>query len=199
MQLIKKVSSTEVKKCFITTKFLKKYHVSDKNYSVPTISQYLSALKHAKSDINKLSIDKIDNIISSDYKKRLEIYNKVDWYLGKATIKELGEWKAAGGLPVSWTKDNLESTSKLVKKALISIKYFKHLTNRALNEIPIIMKFVDILKKEKYLYPIVLSAGLNPDIRKNLHHEDLEIDDGNMRSIAFALAGDKDIKLYIGL
>ena len=55
-----------------------------------------------------------------------------------------------------------------------------------------------IIKKEKYLLPILLPAGIIAKPRKGMQKTKFYIDDGNMRALAFTSTGDKKIKAFIG-
>ena len=70
---------------------------------------------------------------------------------------------------------------------------------RSKRAIPVILRLKSIIKKEKYLFPIVYERGIGASIRRGLPKMKINIDDGSMRSIAFAISGDKKIKAYIGV
>lgn len=198
MKLLKKVSRIEVKRCFVMTHYMKKFGVARKRDSkLPSRNQYLDAIKKSKKSVNSLNEKQLDKIIAGEYKKRLRAYNAVEWYRGEVSIKEVGVWKGAGGLPVSWTNGSLFDTAKRVKEGLN--KNSKEIRKRAKKAIPSILEFANILKKEKYLSPIIFENGVGTNGRKRLAKQRGEIDDGCMRSIAFAISGDKKIKAYIGV
>jgi hypothetical protein len=139
----------------------------------------------------------LDQVISEEYKKRLKAYNSVNWHIGYANLNEVGLWKGAGGLPKEWTRGSLkDSASKMSLESKKDNSKFHRI--RAMKTVPEIICFKPIIKKEKYLLPIILPGGTIPNCRKGMKRMKGDIDDGCMRSLAFAISGDKKIKAYIG-
>lgn len=197
MKLMRRVGGIEVKRTFLLTEFLRKYGVAKKNdKKVPPVKKYLLARARAYRALRKLPEKKLDKIIGS-WKKRLVAYQKVDWYVGELLTKEVGVWKRAGGLPASWTDNSLAHTGNMVRKALESGSGL--LNKRARRVVPIIINLKKIIKKDRYSLPIVIERGPSPVNRKGLKKMRWELDDGNMRSIAFAVSGDRKIRAYIGV
>ena len=60
-----------------------------------------------------------------------------------------------------------------------------------------IVKQKSILLNEKYLYPIILPPASTTG-RMKLPKMKGDIDDGNMRAIAFAVSGTKYFRAYVG-
>lgn len=197
MKLLRKVKSIEAKKAFVMTHIMRKLGIARKHdKKTPTKALFIQTLNKAHKVINKLSEKQLDRNIGK-YKKRLHSYNRVEWYIGEVSTKEVGVWKMAGGLPRSWTDHSLASTALLVKKALKKNDGSMH--ERAGRVIPIIIGLKSIIKKDKYSLPIIIQRNSSPVNRRGLEKMPLEIDDGNMRSIAFAVNGDKKLKAYIGI
>ena len=163
-----------------------------------TKEAFLKRLRVAKVKALQFSEKKLDRIISNEWKKRLKVYNSCSWSIGWVNINELGVWRRAGGLPLSWTDASLKKTAQKVKNALD--KNPKLLIKRARYAIPNILQTnVNLLQKEKYLFPIVFMGGIGTKGRKRLKHKTkYDIDDGCMRSIALAMSEYKSIKVYIG-
>ena len=179
------------------THFMRKFGIARKSDLIPpTRKKYLTVLKKSKHAVENLNESQLNKIVG-EYKKRLRAYNAVQWYIGEVGIKETGVWKGAGGLPISWTRGSLFDTARKVKKALQ--KDSEEIQRRSKRAIPAIIKLKSIMKKEKYLFPIVFENGLGTNIRKGLPKKKVNIDDGSMRAIAFAVSGDKKIKAYIGM
>lgn len=130
--------------------------------------------------------------------KRLRAYTEYDWYLGEVKTSEVGVWKRAGGLPLSWTNGSLKDTTNKTRHALE--KNPKLLAKRARRAIPnMLTTNVGMLQSEKYLLPIILKGGKGSLARRGLKHAmKMYIDDGCMRSIALAVSGAKVIRAYIG-
>jgi len=198
MKLLKKVDTLEVKRCFVMTHFLRKFGVAGvRSTNIPTREKYLQALQKAKHTISQLSEKQLDKVVGV-YKKRLRAYNKAEWYIGEVGVKEVGVWRGAGGLPMSWTHSSLFETAKKVKEGLKTET--KEIKKRSRVAIPAILTFKTIIKKEKYLLPIIFSGGTGTNgRRKQVAKQKFDIDDGNMRAVAFAISGDKKIKAYIGI
>ncbi len=187
MRLLRKVKSIEVKRCFVISDYLSQQKHLGK--------RFITKLSKAKRIILGLPETLLDKIIKGGYKKRFEAYNKLDWYIGVVKTDEVGVWKRAGGLRLAWTHNSLKETGDIV--AQILDKNPKQLTKRSRMAIPGILKnSLSIIKKEKYLFPIILPGGTMG--RKGLKRMKGDIDDGCMRSIALAVSGKKIIQAYIG-
>ena len=113
------------------------------------------------------------------------------------SVNELGVWRRAGGLPPAWTCCSLNKTAVYVKRGLEIDS--KQIRRRSKAAIPEIMKFADIINKEKYLFPIVFAGGTGTCGRKWCKNKTKgDIDDGCMRSIALAIGGQKNFNVYFG-
>jgi hypothetical protein len=197
MRFLRKANRLDVKRNFVITSYIRKFGVAGRyETKPPTRTTFLAVLKKAKHAVGKLSERKLDKIVGDQKKKRLHAYNNSDWYLGVVSIKEIGVWKGAGGLPVSWTRGSVFETSKKVKVALGNND--KIIRKRSKRAIPGIIKFQDVVKKEKYLFPIIFKAGSGTNGREGLPKMSGDVDDGSMRSIALTISGAKKIKAYIG-
>ena len=179
MKLLKPVLRIEVKRCFLISDYAKKY-----------------PLKKAKRKFLPMAEQKLDRLIKARSPKRLRDYNAREWYIGTAETREVGVWRGAGGLPLSFTRGSLLQTALLIKQALQ--KEPPILKERARIAIPGIMKNRDVLsQKEKYLLPIIVSGGTFR--RRGMQKMRGDIDDGCMRSIFLALKGKKNLRAYIGV
>ncbi|HEY4482896.1 MAG TPA: hypothetical protein VI953_01850 [Candidatus Paceibacterota bacterium] len=199
MKLIKKISRLEVKRCFAITPYIRKYGIASvRSNKIPSRAKYLVGLNKAKRDVLKTSEAKLDRTRGlATSKKRLHAYNTLDWYIGTVSTKEVGAWKRAGGLPFDWTRGSLARTAKLVEVGLREGS--KKIRKRSKRAIPGIIAFKDIIKKDKYLLPILFKSGLGTNGRKGLPKMKADIDDGNMRAIALTISGAKTLKAYIGM
>lgn len=179
------------------THFLRKYGIAGKrDRKIPSLEKYLKAQSKAHKAVKGLSEKQLDKIIGK-WEKRLRAYNKVEWYTGEFSTNEVGVWKRAGNLPSSWTNNSLAHTAKMVRGAMHT--NHKKLKKRAGRVIPIIMGLKDVIKKDKYSMPIVIERKSSPVNRRWLKKMSWDLDDGNMRSIAFAVSGDKKFKAYVGI
>lgn len=157
--------------------------------------QYQKQLRHAKQIIVQLPEMMLNMILKGEYKKRFDVYQKLDWYVGTVRTDEVGVWKKAGGLPLSWTRRSLKETGEQVANALRNKKRISN--ERAQTAIPGILRTsLDMIQKDKYLYPIVVPGGKLG--RWGLKKMKGDVDDGCMRAIALAVSGKKTIKVYIG-
>jgi hypothetical protein len=113
-------------------------------------------------------------------------------------VNEIGVWKKAGDLPLSWTNGSLKNTADKVRDALKENK--KMLKKRARRAIRNMLETnIGILQSEKYLLPIIFKGGTGTCGRRGLKRVMRgDIDDGCMRSIALAVHGAKAIRAYIG-
>lgn len=198
MRIIRKVSTIEIKKVFVTAQKIRLARKKGMKY-LPKLSriEFLKKLAKAKRDTRKLSEKQLDKIISDEYKKRLKAYSNVTWYRATVSPNEVGVWRRAGGLPSKWTCCSLAETADYVKIGLAD--EHKHIQARAKRAIPRIMEFANIISKDKYLYPIVFKSGTGTKGRqwcKNKVKGD--IDDGCMRAIALVITGYKKLNVYFG-
>ncbi len=194
MKLLKRVDSLEVKRCFVVSQYGRGR--KDKR-DIPTFTKraFARRLSRAKNWAKKLSQKQLDRIIASDWKRRLRAYDSASWWLGQVNINEVGVWRRAGGLPLSWTNCSLQETAKKVAKALPAGG-----RSSALKTIPKILKTsIGFVQKEKLLFPIVFQGGTGTRGRKGLKKMRGDIDNGCMRAIALAMTGKKSFKAYIGV
>ncbi|HCU70649.1 MAG TPA: hypothetical protein DIC35_02745 [Candidatus Moranbacteria bacterium] len=202
MELLKKVMGIEAKRCFVlsnafTSKKMKK-EIIKKHIIKPEKVSFLKDIKLSKERILKLEEADLDLIIATEYKKRLKAYDSLEWHVGYVDVLEVGLWHGAGGVPESWTKGSLADTANKICNELKKDNS-RYSRIRAMNVVPEIVNFKSIIKKEKYLMPIILSGGTIVNCRRGMKKMKGDIDDGCMRSLAFAVSGDNKIKAYIGI
>ena len=201
MILIKKVRSIEVKRCFVlsqrfTSKQMKKKGIKGYKPSEETIKRNLSK---TQKKVCQLSERSLNRIIRTEYKKRAKLYDDLEWYLGEITPSEAKVWKGAGGLYEAWTlRLSLKDTAKKVKSGL-NLGHSSIQRRRAMRVIPKIIVLKDLIQKERYLLPIVIPNGSYKKHAGGIRSIPWFIDDGCMRSLAYAVSGDKRIKVYIGI
>ncbi len=198
MKLIKKVPTLEVKRSFVVADLVSHGKRKQSRLGVVSKSMFDKKLERVINQVKKFQETKIDKMIGDGYQKRLIAYTTSDWFLAEVEIKEVGVWKKAGGLPLSWTNGSLQETGRKVKEALE--KNPKLLTKRARSSIPSMLKLkVADLQKNKYLLPIIFKGGTGTNGRKGLKRRMKgDIDDGSMRSVALAVSGVKTLRAYLG-
>ncbi|MCR4274857.1 MAG: hypothetical protein NUW02_02290 [Candidatus Campbellbacteria bacterium] len=198
MKIKKVVKGIEVKRAFVVSDFISAKKDRRKHLTHVPQSIFLEKLKNAKKKALKLKKAQLDRIIKNEYKKRLVAYDTSTWCLAEMKTSEMGVWKKAGGLPLSWASGSLAETARKVKYALNHNP--KLLKKRSRYSIPNMIKTnTHLLQKEKYLLPIVFKHGTGTKGRKGLQRRlKGDIDDGCMRSIALAISGKKTIKVYFG-
>lgn len=187
MKILRKVTAEEVKRCFVISNAL-----SGKKFK--NVDDFIAQKEKVIQHISTLDESRLDDRI--DWKRRVNAYNRMDWYLAISTPKELGAWKGAGGIPLPWTDCNLTKTAQQVSKALKNNS--QELKRRAKKIFPEILDYVDSIYAEQHLRPIVFESNTGTLGRKGLKPTLGDIDDGCMRSIAFAMAGKKQITVYFG-
>lgn len=202
MELLKKVSRLEAKRCFVlsqrfTSKRMRK-EVVKKHMINPSQKTITANIKSQMLDVMKLTEKQLDHIIATEYKKRLKAYDAVEWYMGAVDVSEVGVWRGAGGMPKTWTRGSVKETAQKLFKERAKDN-FQHSRIRAARVVPKILEIKSLLKKQKYLLPIILSSGTIKGARKGMKKMKGDIDDGCMRSLAFAGTGDESIKAYIGI
>ena len=199
MKLIRRIPTIEVKRCFVFSQFVRWHKRFKGHLKMISADEFRKKVANANKEVKSLSQKELDKIISKEWKKRLVAYDASDWYLAEVKPSELGVWKRAGELPISWTNRNLVETAKHVNHAIGG--KLKGRRIRATHAIPGILKTsVGLLQSEKYLLPIVFEGGTGTNGRRGLKYQTKgDIDDGCMRSIALAINGVKSIRVYFGL
>lgn len=191
MILIRPVSCLEVKRCFV---------ISDKAKPERSLTkkEFLTRLIKVKKEVLAFAERELDSFIAKD-PERLWIYNKVKWSLATVSTNEIAVWPRAGGLPLGWTNNDnsLKETSNKVFRAIKEDGRRVNVNERVRCAVRGIVREADVIKKEKYLYPIVLFGGRAK--RKGSGSLNGVIDDGNMRGIAFTGNGGEDLTVYVGL
>lgn len=202
MKLERRVKTIEVKRCYVisqgfTSKKIRKGETG-KHKLKPDGQTFLVDLKKRKQAVLKMDESDLDKIIALEYRKRLQAFGQAEWYLGNFQVGEAGVWKGAGGLPIAWTRKSLQDSADRISKERKK-KNSRYALVRAMKTIPEIIAFKKDIQREKYLLPIVLSGGTIASCRKGLRKMRLDIDDGCMRSLAYAVSGDEEIRAYIGI
>lgn len=198
MKILRKISSLEVKRAFVTAQKMRQGRERGKRHLPKlTRTEFVFCLSQAKEKTRKLSEAQLDKIISNDYQKRADAYKNSDWYLARASVNEIGVWRRAGGLPSHWTCCSLAQTAVFLKKALRdNSRLVRARSKRAL---PRIGEHVEIISREPALFPIVFLGGTGTCGRGWCRIKLAgDIDDGCMRSIALTIAGAKTLMIYFG-
>lgn len=196
MRILKKVGVREVKRTFVIGNDIRTQKSGKRYFDKIPRKEFVRKLQQSKRRGLKMTNKQLDKHI--EWPKRLKAYDASEWYLGEIKPSEVGVWKKAGGLPLSWTNRSLKDTADKVRNALL--KNPKLLTRRARRAIPNMLGTnIDMLQSEKYLLPIMFKGGTGTHGRHGLKHVTKgDIDDGCMRSIALAVHGNKVIRAYIG-
>lgn len=201
MKLLKKVSTLEVKQCFVLSQRFTSKKMRKKGIKVhdPNEKNLINHLSQVRKDVLKLKEKSLDHIIGRESKKRLQVYNNLDWYVGEVSTSEVKVWKNTGGLYASWTqRQSLKYTAEKLAQELQKEKS-KIRRRRVMQVVPQIMKVKKIIQKEKYLLPVVVPNKTYAKYSGGFRTIPGILDDGCMRSLAYAVSGDKKIKVYIGI
>ncbi len=198
MKILKPVRIIEVKRAYVISDFIGTKKNRRKHLNFVPEKIFKQKLRLVKIKTIKLKESQLNKIIAGLWRKRLVAYNNSRWYLGEVKISEVGVWKKAGSLPLSWTNGSLSETAQKVKYALNHNPEL--LKKRSRYGISNMLKTnIHLLQKEKYLLPIIFKGGTGTNGRKGLKKKlKGDIDDGSMRSIALAISGKKILKAYIG-
>lgn len=198
MKILYKIRPIEVKRTFVISQKIRFSRGKSKKFQTKLSKEFfLKKLKQAKTAVKKFSENQLDKIIAQKHPKRARAYNKVEWYRAKVSTSEVGVWRRAGSLPAAWTCPSLAQTALKVKRGL---EQNSHLIRaRARRAIPAIMSLASIISKEKYFFPIIFMGGAGTRGRKRCGTKTKgDVDDGCMRSIAFAVLGYKELNVYLG-
>ncbi|MFZ2167506.1 MAG: hypothetical protein WAV50_01400 [Minisyncoccia bacterium] len=202
MKILKEVRTIDVKRTFVIADHItQRKNLGNNRKFLKDLSEeeFDKKLHGAKKVILKLPQKELDALITPKWPKRLKAYDSVTWFLAEASPKELGVWRRAGELPLTWTNGSLLETAQKVKNGFE--KKSKLIKRRPMHSIPNILKIKAHLdQKEKYLYPIVFKTDTGTGGRRRLKRKMKgDIDDGCMRSIALAISGRNPITIYFGV
>jgi hypothetical protein len=181
-----RVDRIEVKRCFVASNKAKELRGKDK-------AAFLAGLAGIEREVRSMTEFDLDKSISPNWPPRLKKYNELVWYFEECSIDDLGAWYGAGELPEEWCIGSVRDTIRCIKQAL---KEGKRFPGRAFDNVPRIVKVVDIILNSQLLAPIVVPGGTWRQLPCLKMKGD--IDDGCMRVIAFALSGHEKLKAYIG-
>lgn len=201
MKLLTIVSAIEPKRCFILSQRFTSKKIRKKGIKThkPSEKILINNLSKVQKEILKLNEQSLDQIISSEYKKRILAYNSLKWHIGEVRTSEVKVWRKTGGLYQSWTdRSSLKRTADKLRIELHKEHSQIH-RRRAMYVVPEIIKIKQLIKKEKYLLPIVIPNGTYKKYSGGIRSIPWFIDDGCMRSLAYAISGDEIIKVYIGI
>ena len=199
---MQKIDRIEVKRAFVlsqvfTSKRMRTKSVR-KNMIAPSQESLKKNLLQQKKRVLCMSEKSLDKVIGDENKKRLKLYNELEWYIDEISINHVKVWKGTGGLYASWTERcSLAETAKKLKSELKKTNS-RIRRVRAFTVVPQISDVQDLLKKEKYLMPIVVPNGSYKRQFGGIKSIEWFLDDGCMRSLAYAVSGDKKIKVFIG-
>lgn len=198
MKILKKIGVREVKRTFVIANNIRIHKNGRRYLGKVSKEEFLEKLSQSKRKGLRMSDTQLDKHISPDWPRRLRSYDASDWYVGDVTPNEIGVWKRAGDLPLSWTNGSLKDTADKVAEAFA--KNSKKLAKRAKRVVTnMLMTNVGLLQSEKYLLPIIFKGNTGTRGRRGLKRlMKGDIDDGCMRSIALAVHGAKVIRAYIG-
>ena len=198
MKIIKKVSVREVKRTFVISNNIRIQKNGRRYLGKISKEEFRKKFLQSKRKGLQMTNGQLDKHISPDWPRRLHSYNSSDWHIVEVKPTEIGVWKRAGDLPLSWTNGSLKDTADKVRDALE--KNSKKLARRAKRAVSnMLVTNVGMLQKEKYLLPIIFKGGTGTHGRHGFKHVMRgDIDDGCMRSIALAVHGVKTIRAYIG-
>jgi hypothetical protein len=198
MKLLKKVPVLEVKRTFVIGNDIRIHKNGRRFMGKVSVEEFRNKLQKSKRRGLKMTSKQLDKLITPEWSTRLNSYEECDWYIGEAKTSELGVWRRAGDLPLSWTNGSLKDTADKVRRAITTNS--KSLNSRARRAITnMLATNVELLQSEKYLLPIIFKGGTGTRGRSRLKRVmQGDIDDGCMRSIALAVSGVKTIRAYIG-
>lgn len=198
VKIIHKVPEREVVRCLLISGTIRDPRRARKYLRTISRKEFLSRLRKQRSLILGLSDTKLGALFQKVESYRYAAYHEADWYLADVPIEEMGVWRRAGGLPLSYTNRSLKETAEKVSKAFTNSR--ATLAGRSRDAIQGILRTsLDIVRKDPYLYPILFVSGAGTDGRRYLAYKTkFDIDDGCMRSVARAVSGERVIRAYIG-
>jgi hypothetical protein len=198
MNRIRRVDTKEVKRSFVTAQLVKVYGGKHGTFDTLCRLEFKIALMKAKRDSLLLTEEQLDEIIHKDCRARLRSYNDCNWYIREVRITEVGVWRKARSLPITWTNCSLKETAGHI--ARIPPKSTLARTRVRMIVRAIIATGVLEFQKEKYLLPILFKGGTGTNGRRKLRTKTKwDVDDGCMRSVALTIAGEKMFKAYVGV
>ena len=185
MKLLRKTNVQEVERTFVNGNEIRIQKSGRRYLGKISTEVFLKKVALSKKRVLKMTNRQLNNRIADPL--RINSYNKSDWYLGEVRTNEVGVWKRAGGLPLSWTNGSLKETADKIRDALQKKSTaFKGRARRNITNM--LATNVRLLQSEKYLLPIIFKSGTGTLGRRGLKRVMKgDIDDGCMRSIALAV------------
>jgi hypothetical protein len=180
-----RVERIEVKRCFVISE---KAKVALKGMDVAAFQNGLAQIERGVLSMTEKQLNGLIN-----WAPRLAKYNELVWHFEECSIDDIGVWPRAGGLPPDWCLGSVRETEQSIRQGLSGIASHK---GRALDNIPSIVRVLDVILNSRYLAPIIVPGGT---WRKYpCHQMKGDIDDGCMRAIAFAIKGYEKFNVYVG-
>lgn len=198
MKILRKIPVREVKRTFVIGNDIRIHKNGRRFMGKVSKEEFLKKLRQSKLRGLRMTDNQLNRLITPEWSRRLDSYEGSDWYLAEVAPSEVGVWRRAGDLPLSWTNGSLKDTADNVRRALETNS--KLLTKRARRAVTnMLATNVEILQDEKYLLPIIFKGNTGTRGRSLLKRVMKgDIDDGCMRSIALAVSGKKTIRAYVG-
>jgi hypothetical protein len=180
-----KVERIEVKRCFVVGEEAK---VALKGMDAAAFQKGLAQIEQRVASMTE---EQLNGMVH--WAPRLAKYNELVWHFEECSIDDVGVWPAAGELPLDWCLGSVRETERSIRQGLSRIARCK---GRALDNIPSIVRVLDIIRSSRYLAPIIVPGGT---WRKYpCHQMKGDIDDGCMRAVAFAIKGYEKFNAYVG-
>src|SRR5258708_31208545 len=98
MKIFGKVKPIQVKRTFlIADRIAHRKNLGNNRAFLKDLSEeeFNKKLLGAKRTVLKLKEEKLDKLITPQWKKRVGAYNKSQWFLAEVSPKEVGVWKRA--------------------------------------------------------------------------------------------------------
>ena len=186
--MVERTAVREVKQCFV---------LSDKAKALANrnITEFKDGLVELKNKVNEMSDSDLDSY--PPLRSRVQEYNHLTWLWGAVSIDEIGVWPRAAGIPCELCLGSVRETASGIRKRGGVEALPVGADNRAKENIPGIINVAEVISKERLLSVIGLAGGI---IRKPPHKRmRWDLDDGSVRSVAFALAGIESLNGFLGV
>jgi hypothetical protein len=176
-----------VKECFV---------LSDKAKALANrnTAAFQGGLVALKKNVRGMSDRQLDSVLGW----RAQVYDALTWSWGAVSIDEIGVWPGAAGLPCELCLGSVRETAL----GILNMGGVEALPvgadNRAKENILGIMKVAEVISKERLLSVIVEVGGKH---RETPPHKRMQWDlnDGSVRSVAFALVRIDRLNAFFGI
>lgn len=207
---LKRVSRKEVKTLFVAAHlFREKFRGRERE--VISRSELEDHYHNTLAYLNGLNEEGVSYLLKKENRKRLKLYDSLNWFKGEAEFENMGPWPRMYGLNIRYTLGNVPETAEKVI-GLLNGTYRIPFSEKAGRKFPGQIRETEFNHDH---FPLILVPG--GTIRENEYNKwarreeevsgkrkllckifEHDVDDGNGRAVSWCINGIKKAPVYIG-